>query len=159
MPAPDDFTDFAESVIKQKAEQAAWQSSADQHQLWKETTYAGKFTVWLKEIGKSGFIRAVTRSIKDAQHQTGEKGWSFIILANLSRLMFVLIFMLVIKVIGRIVQNMVGKEITQVDEVVIVHTVKSSKNNNLADDDDDDADTSNVPTETSSRRGKKSKAA
>lgn len=156
--APDDFIDFAESVIKQKTEDAAWQNSYDQHKIWQESTFAGKATTWLKGLGKSGFIRAISKSIKEAQQLPGEKGMSYILLANLSRLMFIFVFILVVKVIGRIVQNMMGKEITKVEEVVIVHTVKSKE----GDDGDGAVAASNsevfVPTSVT-RRGKKSKNA
>lgn len=117
---PDDFSDYAEGIQKQKALEALKLERLQEYEEWLNSTWSGGAVRLVQNLGNAPFIVALRESFAD-----GKDSVMFRITSLLAKISFVVILFLAVRALAAIVQKVIGSEIVMEQVVVVEKSIRS----------------------------------
>ena len=113
----EDFSGYMEEINERERDAKAYAAKLDAHELWRQTTWGGWFVRTVQ--GLASHVSPFVQALLEASEQEGT-GTRVLVHVGI-RMLAVIIMMLAVYSLLKVVQLFIGKDITIVEEVVIVH--------------------------------------
>mmetsp|Transcript_15502 Transcript_15502/g.24138 ORF Transcript_15502/g.24138 Transcript_15502/m.24138 type:complete len:151 (-) Transcript_15502:2356-2808(-) len=119
-----DFEDFMQRQAAKEAAAARQEEMHANHELWRQTTWAGWLTTIILGLTELPFFQAISSALED---QKQGKSGAALLLTNFVRLSIIFAVILAFYVAGKILQKIIGEDIEVHEEVIITHEISRSQ--------------------------------